>query len=344
MSPKNLNASRKTHKYLLSYLKNNKLLQIYKKFENSLKLNENFIVAVSGGPDSLALTYLTKIYSIKKSLNVKYFIIDHKLRKESKSETKEIKKLLKNYNIDLNVLNWNGVKPTSNIQSKARKKRYDLLINKAHNLNIKNILTAHHIEDLYENFFIRMTRGSGLKGLVSFSKENFTQKINLLRPLINFQKKDLIYVSSLIFKFYTQDPSNKNEKFKRARIRKLINNLKLEGLDENKLLLTIKNLKTSNEAINFYIKENLKKNSFFNKQKKLYILNIEFFNQPYEVVFRSLNEIIKLIGNKYYSVRGKKLESLIFNLKNNDKSSLKLTLGNCVINKVKKTYFIRKEQ
>ncbi len=189
-----------------------------------------------------------------------------------------------------------------------------------------------------------MTRGSGLKGLVSFSKENFTQKINLLRPLINFKKKDLIYVSSLIFKFYTQDPSNKNEKFKRARIRKLINNLKLEGLDENKLLLTIKNLKTSNEAINFYIKENLKKNSFFNKQKKLYILNIEFFNQPYEVVFRSLNEIIKLIGNKYYSVRGKKLESLIFNLKNNDKSSLKLTLGNCVINKVKKTYFIRKEQ
>ena len=88
----------------------------------------------------------------------------------------------------------------------------------------------------------------------------------------------------------------------------------------------------------------MKKNSFFNKQKKLYILNIEFFNQPYEVVFRSLNEIIKLIGNKYYSVRGKKLESLIFNLKNNDKSSLKLTLGNCVINKVKKTYFIRKEQ
>ncbi len=344
MSPKNLNVSKKTHKHLLSYLKNKKLLQIYQKFENSIKLDESFIVAVSGGPDSLALTYLTKIYSIKKSINVKYFIIDHRLRRDSTSETKVIKKLLKNYDIDLKVLNWHGIKPTSNIHSKARTKRYDLLINKAHKLKIKNILTAHHIDDLYENFFIRITRGSGLKGLVSFTKKNSIQKINVLRPLINFKKKDLIYVASFIFNFYLQDPSNKNDNFKRSRIRKLINNLKFEGLDENKLLLTIKNLKISNETIDFYIQENLKKNSFFNKKKNLYILSVDFFNQPHEIVFRSLNEIIKVIGNRYYPVRGKKLDNLIIDMKNNNKSSLKLTLGNCVINKVKKTYFIRKEQ
>ena len=67
MSPKNLNVSNKTHKILLNKLRNKRIFQIYRKFENILKLNQNFIVGVAGGPDRLALCFLTKIYSIKKS-------------------------------------------------------------------------------------------------------------------------------------------------------------------------------------------------------------------------------------------------------------------------------------
>ena len=89
MSPKNLNVSNKTHKFLLNKLKDKQTFQIYKKFEKNLNIKENFIVAVSGGPDSQALSYLAKIYSIKKLLNVKYFIVDHKLREESTLEGEE---------------------------------------------------------------------------------------------------------------------------------------------------------------------------------------------------------------------------------------------------------------
>ena len=88
MSPKNLNVLSKTHRLLLKKLKDKRTLQIYKKFETYLNINENFIVAVSGGPDSLALSFLAKIFSIKNFLNVKYLIVDHKLRKESTSEAK----------------------------------------------------------------------------------------------------------------------------------------------------------------------------------------------------------------------------------------------------------------
>ena len=63
MSPKNLNVSNKTHKNLLNKLRDKRIFQIYRKFENVLKLNQDFIVAVSGGSDSLALCFLTKIYS-----------------------------------------------------------------------------------------------------------------------------------------------------------------------------------------------------------------------------------------------------------------------------------------
>ena len=111
MSQKNLNASKKTHKFLIDKLKNKRTLLIYKKFENNLVIDNDFMVAVSGGPDSLALSFLAKIYAIKKSLDVKYIIVDHKLRKNSTLESKNIQKYLKRFSINLNVLTWYGHKP-----------------------------------------------------------------------------------------------------------------------------------------------------------------------------------------------------------------------------------------
>jgi len=73
MSLKNLNVKIKTPKVLQKKLDNKKILQIYKKFEKDLNIKQNFVVAVSGGPDSLALAFLAKIYSIKKKTNFKIF-------------------------------------------------------------------------------------------------------------------------------------------------------------------------------------------------------------------------------------------------------------------------------
>ncbi|MDA7637850.1 tRNA lysidine(34) synthetase TilS, partial [Candidatus Pelagibacter sp.] len=171
MSLKNLNVSKKTHKFLLDKLKDSRTLQIYKKFEINLPVKKNFVVAVSGGPDSLALSFLAKIYSIKKSVDIKYFIVDHKLRKNSTLEARAVKKKLKNFSIKLNILIWKGKKPRKNIQSIAREKRYKLLTDEAKKYGIQNILLGHHLDDLFENFFIRILRGSGLKGLISLDKE-----------------------------------------------------------------------------------------------------------------------------------------------------------------------------
>ena len=83
MSLKNLNARKKIPNIYNSRLSNQRVNQIFKKFEKSFKIDTNFIVAVSGGADSLALAFLTKVYALKKNLYPKYFIVDHKLRKES---------------------------------------------------------------------------------------------------------------------------------------------------------------------------------------------------------------------------------------------------------------------
>jgi tRNA(Ile)-lysidine synthase len=341
MSLKNLNVSNKTHRFFLEKLKDKRVLQIYQKFENYLNINENFIVSVSGGPDSLALSFLAKIYSIKKKLNVGYFIVDHKLRKNSTTEARHVKKQLKKFSINLNILTWYGKKPKKNIQSSAREKRYSLLTDQAKKLNIKNILLGHHLDDLFENFFIRILRGSGLNGLVSLDKKTQKNQVNLLRPLIDFDKKDLIYVSNYIFGSYVNDPSNKDDKFKRVKIRNFLKQLEEEGLDRDKFILTIKNLKFANEAIKFYTEKNLENNITFFEKKNYVILKNSFFYNSSEVVFRSFSEVIKIVGKKYYPVRGKKIVNIIKLI--NNKPSFKVTLGGCLIKKVNETVIVSKE-
>ena len=341
MSLKNLSATIKIPKDLKNKLKNKKINEIFKLFEQSLNLKDDFIVAVSGGPDSLALAYFSKIYSIKKRLVSKFFIIDHKLRSESTIEAKKVKNILKNFSINAEILTWHGIKPKKNIQSLARKKRYNLLFDQCKKFNINNIILGHHQNDLIENFFLRILRGSGLRGLVSFDKENSISGVNLLRPLLGVKKNELIYVSKYVFNFYLNDPSNNDEKFQRIKIRRLIQELQIEGLDNDKFIKTIKNLKDSNHVVNFHVAKNLQDNIFLSSSKNKIIINNNFFKQPYEIVFRSFSEALKIMGKKYYYVRGKKLDKIIKELPKN--KIFKATLGGCIIKKVNQTVIISKE-
>ena len=340
MNLKNLSAN-KIPRIIKDKLSNRKILNLFQLFEKSFDIKRNFIVAVSGGPDSLALAFLSKLYSLKYNLNPRYIIIDHKLRKESNHEAKKIKEILQNFSIKSKIITWRGKKPNSNIQSIARKKRYELLFNECKKFRINNLVLAHHMGDYYENFFIRLVRGSGLKGLVSLEKNTKIKNINIIRPLLEFKKEDLIFISLKIFNFFINDPSNKDTKYTRIRIRKLIEQLKKDGLNEEKLLLTIKNLRYSNQAILFYVIQNKKINSFYDKKRNQLFLNEHFFNHPHEIVFRSLSESIQFIGNTVNFSRGKKIDKIIREIK--EKTLKKQTLGGCIIKKVNQTVILSKE-
>ena len=343
MNLKNLSAQNKKHKKILNYLNFKKISKIYNEFSTSLKAKEELAVAVSGGPDSLALAFLTKCYSLKNNIKVKYYIVNHKLRKESSLEAEVVKKILKKINIECKILNWNGKKPSKNIQATARDKRYYLLANECKKNNIKHLLLGHHLNDLFENFLIRIVRGSGLNGLISFSKNTKIrgQDLNIIRPLLNLEKKDLLFISKEVFSFFVKDPSNINKDYKRTRIRNLLHSLEKEGLDTKKLKLTINNLKDSDKSIKFYVDRNLEKNVVFLKKKKIYILGYDFFDQSHEIIFRSLTKLIQKLGEKYYPVRGKSIIELIKGI--NAKSFSKVTLGGCFIERVNETILISRE-
>jgi len=341
MSLKNLSAKNKIPKLLKNKLNNNRIKQIYEKFEKSIDLKENFAVAVSGGPDSLALAFLAKIFSVQKKKLVKFLIVDHKLRPESSLEAKLVKKVLKKNSINAEILTWKKKQSIKNIQSAARNKRYELLFAKCDKFKINNILLGHHEDDLVENFFIRLLRGSGLKGLVSLDKKVKIGSKILYRPLLDQKKKDLIFLSKYIFDFYIEDPSNIDQKYLRVVIRKLIEELQKKGLDKKKFIKTINNLKLSDEVINFYTNYNLKKNSYFSRKNGRIILSNVFFQQPKEIVFRSFSEAIRIIGERYYSARGKKLDKVLNDLEKD--APFKTTLSGCIIEKVNQMVIISKE-
>ena len=310
------------------------LSNIYQNFEKDLnKLRaKTFLVAVSGGPDSLALAALTKIYSSKNIKKFYYALINHNIRSNSLSEAKQVKILLKKFGIRLEVIN-NKKKITKNIQGEARKIRYDNLINFCKKKNIKTIITAHNLEDQVETFFIRLSRGSGLTGLSSMKIHTKINKdIYLFRPLLGTKKKYLIKISKFVFKKYFKDPSNLDKKYLRSKIRNLKNPLKKSGIEYDQIIRSIKNLAASKATIDEYVKKLLKE--IVTKSGNELIIDLKKFKSiNHDIKISIINYAIKKIKKNYYNPRSKKVINLIKNIES--KNFKKSTLGGCVFSKKK---------
>ena len=118
--------------------------------------------------------------------------------------------------------------------------------------------------------------------------------------------------------------------------------LNVEGAKSDLLASICKNLKASNETINFYTKNNIAKNSFFFKEKNTFFLNKNFFKQPSEVAFRSFGEILNKISKKYYLPRGKSISAILSDIQSADFK--KTTLGGCIIQKISETIVVFPER
>ena len=348
MKKKNLSAKKIIHNFYFKKLDDQRIKRIYLNFKKKISSHvpNSFCVAVSGGVDSMALSFLAKCYSLENNKKVYFFIVDHKLRKNSTIEANLVKKKLKLFHISSNILTIKKINKKINLQSFARVNRYKLIINQSLTKKIDMILTAHHKDDLIENFFIRLLRGSGLKGLISFSKikskVTLCDKIFILRPLLDTSKKDLIYLSKNTFNFNVNDPSNLDDKFLRVKVRKLISNLEKNGLTFNKFKLSLNNLSKSNNALDYYVKKNIDDNSNYLKLTNSIILKDDFLKQPGEIVFRSFSELIQKIGNKDTFARGSKVENLLKYLRSTNNGSKK-TLSGCIIQKLENSVIISSE-
>ena len=254
----------------------------------------------------------------------------------------KVKKILHKKKINSKILTWKGKIPKSNIQGKARNLRYELLSDYCSNKKIKYLMTAHHEDDQIENFYIRLSRGSGLAGLSPIKKKSRYKNIALLRPLLDFKKKELLKITKKNFNFYVKDASNFDDKYLRSRVRKFRSFMESEGLEDNRLINTLNNLEKAREAIDHYTQEASKK---FIKIEGLKIsFSKKLFTEPREVIFRSVSNFLSRAKN--YPSRSKGIDRLIDEL--SQKNKKKVTLGGYVfengLNFVKVTKETRKRR
>ena len=320
-----------------------KISAIYLKLKSILskyKLNNSFAVAVSGGPDSMALAFLSKLLMDQTKYRIHFVLVDHGLRKNSKKEALKVKNILKKKGINLTVLT-NSQKINKNIQKNARDFRYELLIKFCRRNKIKSLLTAHHKDDQVETFLIRLSRGSGVEGLSSMSQStNLKYGIKLIRPFLELNKYDLQYISNKVFKKTIKDPSNKNKKFLRTNIRELSKTLENRGLNFDQIIRSIKNISSTKEAINFYVNRSLKQ--FVKFKKKETILDLKMFRkEPQEVKFKIINRIVKNRASSYYPPRSQKVLNLINRFEAKDPK--KCTLGGCIFERKKNLLHVTRE-
>ena len=319
-----------------------KISEIYLKLKSILKKynQKSYVVAVSGGPDSMTLAFLSALLAKSKKYIFHFVLIDHGIRNNSKKEALIVKNLLKKKGINLRIIK-NNKKIIKNIQKNARDLRYNLLIKYCKKNRTKSILTAHHKDDQVETFLIRLSRGSGVEGLSSMSEyTNLKNGISLVRPFLSFKKKQLQYISKKVFKKTIKDPSNKNKKFLRTNIRKISNILESKGLSFDQIIRSINNISSTKEAINFYVNQSLKK--FVKFKKKETILDLDLFNkEPQEIKFKIINRIVKNRASTYYPPRSQKVLNLISRF--GTKNSNKCTLGGCIFERRKNLLHVTRE-
>ena len=226
------------------------------------------ILAVSGGLDSTALLVLAARWAKglkqrpKRAPKLIAVTINHGLRKEATREAAAVKRLARRLGVSHQVLRWRGNKPKSGLQEAAREARYRLLAQAAARAGYGHILTAHTLDDQAETVLFRLARGSGVVGLggmaqASLLPTRFSMSgegtIFLVRPFLRLPKSRLIATLQAARIAYSEDPSNRDPRFTRARLRALLPDLAREGLDARGLARLAARMRRVEATIEFAV-------------------------------------------------------------------------------------------
>jgi tRNA(Ile)-lysidine synthase len=205
-------------------------------------------IAVSGGPDSLALLLLAHA---ARTGRVSAATVDHGLRAESAADARFVADVCEKLQVPHQILhlNWSAP-PQSAVQAKARHARYDALGEWARAAGGACVLTGHHADDQAETLLMRLARGAGVRGLAAIrplSRVPGHPAIKLVRPLLGWRKSELEAVCASGSVKPLRDPSNGNEEFERVRTRAYLD--QAEWLDAAALARTARSLAEADCAI-----------------------------------------------------------------------------------------------
>ena len=209
------------------------------------------VLAVSGGPDSVALMWLAARWrkALSRGPQLLAVTVDHALRPESTREAAEVKRLARTLDLPHRTLRWSGAKPKTGVLAAARDARYSLLAQAARSARATHIVTAHTRDDQAETLLMRLLRGSGIAGLSAMAAARERDGLVLARPLLSVPKSRLIATLEKARIAFADDPTNHDTAFARPRLRALMPQLAAEGGDARALARLASRLARANAAV-----------------------------------------------------------------------------------------------
>jgi tRNA(Ile)-lysidine synthase len=209
------------------------------------------VLAVSGGPDSVALMWLAARWrgALARGPRLIAVTVDHGLRPQAAREARDVKRLARSLDLPHRTLRWTGTKPKTGLPAAAREARYRLLVQAARESGATHILTAHTRDDQAETLLMRMLRGSGIAGLAAMARETERKGVWLARPLLDVSKSQLIATLEKAKVGFADDPTNRDTNYTRTRLRALMPALAEEGGDSRNLARLASRLARANAAV-----------------------------------------------------------------------------------------------
>jgi tRNA(Ile)-lysidine synthase len=206
-------------------------------------------IAVSGGPDSLALLLFA---AAARPGRIEAATVDHKFRPGSRAEGEMVAALCARLEVRHAILTarWAQM-PQTAIQEQAREERYRLLGEWARRRGLDSIATAHHLDDQAETCLMRLGRGAGVRGLAGMRAASLLpgSDIRLIRPLLGWRVSELAELCARAGVEAAVDPGNCDERFERVRVRNAL--ARADWLDSEALARSAENLASADEALDW---------------------------------------------------------------------------------------------
>jgi tRNA(Ile)-lysidine synthase len=297
------------------------------------------VLAVSGGPDSLALMWLAARWrrALTRGPRLIAITVDHGLRPEAAREAREVRRLARTLDLPHRTLRWTGTKPKTGVPAAARAARYRLLAQAARASGATHILTAHTRDDQAETLLMRMLRGSGIAGLAAMARQTEREGVGLARPFLDIPKSRLVATLGKAKIAFADDPTNSDTAFTRPRLRALMPVLAEEGGDSRNLARLASRLARANAAIEVLVDgaERYLALRDCNDASRFGFDAVAFAGLPEEIRLRLLKRAIDRVGHEGPAELGKMevlLASLDRAIANSQKPArLKQTLAGAVI-------------
>jgi tRNA(Ile)-lysidine synthase len=272
-------------------------------------------VGVSGGGDSVALMLLLASWAKADGKpGPTVLTVDHGLRPESHKEAQAVQKLAASASLKAHILEWKGAKPSADVEAGARAVRYTLMGRWCAENRMSALYVAHTQEDQAETFLLRLARGSGVDGLAGMQPVSPLpvpefRDIVLVRPLLGFTREELRSFLKDRKVAWSDDPTNADTRFARARVRAAWPELIELGLTPPRIADAAEHLARARAALEGLTDDFLRRGVRFGEDSAaLDLLRLKMV--PREVGLRALAKALSQVSGEEYRPRFDSLERL----------------------------------